>query len=111
MQDTLGELQLGILLKEGGTAAPADAAAGWGGDRVALLEGPDGKVAVVLDTAWDTTADADQFATAIVANASKLNAAGHSAKVLRPAPNRVVLISAESADTLGLVANTLGLAQ
>jgi predicted small lipoprotein YifL len=110
MQDTLGEFQLGTILKEGGATAPLDAAAGWGGDRVALLEGPDGKVAVVLDTAWDTAADADQFATAIDSTVAKLNAAGRSASVLRPSANQVVLISAESADTMGRVANVLGLA-
>ena len=30
-----------------------------------LVEGPAGEKAVVLDTAWDTEADADQFATAL----------------------------------------------
>jgi hypothetical protein len=110
MQDTLGELLLEIIVREGGAAEPGDAAKGWGGDRVALLEGPGGKVATVLDTAWDTTADADEFATAIEATAAKLNAAGQSASVLRPSGNRVVLLSAESADTLGRVANVLGLA-
>lgn len=110
MQDTVGELQLGIILKEGGATAPLDAAAGWGGDRVALLEGPDGKVAVVLDTAWDTTADADEFATALAATEAKLNAAGRSARVLRPSASRVVLVSAESADTMALVERALGVA-
>ena len=111
VQDTLGELQLGIILKEGGAAAPDDAAAGWGGDRIALLEGPDGKEAVVLDTAWDTAADADEYARALQATADKLNAAGRSASVLRPSQQRVVLVSGDSADTMGRVANVLGLAQ
>jgi hypothetical protein len=110
-QDTLGELQLGIILREGGATAPLDAAAGWGGDRIALLEGSDGKVVVVLDTAWDTSADADQFAAALDPMVAKLKGAGHSVSVLRPAEKRVVLISAESADTVGRVANVLGLAQ
>ena len=49
LQDTFGELQLGIWLREGGvpSAEATDAAAGWGGDRLAVIEGPDGAWAVV----------------------------------------------------------------
>jgi hypothetical protein len=110
MQDTFGELQLGIILKEGGASSPLDAAAGWGGDRVALLEGPDGKVAVVLDTAWDTAADADEFATALDSTMNRLVGAGRSAGVFRPGERRVVLVSSADADTFGHVLNVLGLA-
>jgi hypothetical protein len=65
-QDTLGELILRIWLREGGvTVADARvASAGWGGDRLALLRGPNGAIAVALLTAWDTAADADEFAAA-----------------------------------------------
>jgi hypothetical protein len=65
-QDTLGELQLRIWLEQGGvaTAQAATAAAGWGGDRLELLEGPSGADVVVVETAWDSPADADQFSTA-----------------------------------------------
>ena len=62
-QDTLGELILEIWLKQGGVA-PADAsaaAAGWGGDRLVILRGPDGAVGVGLVTTWDTPADAAAF--------------------------------------------------
>ncbi len=110
LQDTLGELLLGIILKDAGAAAPTDAAAGWGGDRVAVLEAPNGETAVVLDTAWDTDADAADFETAAGSLTAKLTAAGESASVLRPDPKRVVLISAESPATMGKVANVLGLA-
>ena len=41
-----------------------DAAAGWGGDRLAVVEGPDGAWAVAMQTAWDTEADAAAFETA-----------------------------------------------
>ncbi|HEY4751992.1 MAG TPA: hypothetical protein VIH37_01830, partial [Candidatus Limnocylindrales bacterium] len=51
MEDTLGELQLNILMRTGNAAAGTDPAAGWGGDRVALLEGPNGGRAAVVDTA------------------------------------------------------------
>jgi hypothetical protein len=110
-QDTFGELVLGILLRDAeGATATSDAAAGWGGDRVALVEGPDGQVAVVLDTAWDTNADAAEFEAALAPTITELTGLGRSVTVLRPAPDRVVLVSAESADTMGRVANVLGLA-
>ena len=41
---------------------------------------------------------------------TKLQAAGRSAAVLTPAPDRVVVISANDDDTLSRVANVLGLA-
>jgi len=111
IQDTMGEMQLEILLRAGGSSASKEAAAGWGGDRVALVQGPDGAVSVVLDTAWDTEADAAEFAAALVPLVETLKAAGRSAAVLLPEPGRVVLISGSSADVLGRVANVLGLAQ
>ena len=113
MQDTLGELQLGILLRDAGgvTASTATAAAaGWGGDRVALVEGPSGATGVVLDTAWDTTADATEFSAALADLAGRLKAAGRSAVVLNPAPDRVVLVTSESDATTSRLANVLGLA-
>jgi hypothetical protein len=65
-QDTLGELILRTWLREGGVsvANARAASAGWGGDRLALLRGPDGAIAVALLTVWDTVADADEFAAA-----------------------------------------------
>jgi hypothetical protein len=66
LEDTFGELQLGIWLKEAGVAAidATAAAAGWGGDRVAVVEGPGGAWATVMQTVWDTEADAAAFETA-----------------------------------------------
>jgi hypothetical protein len=110
LQDTFGELLLGIILKDAGAQNATDAAAGWGGDRVALVEGPKGETAVVLDTAWDTEADATAYETAVASLADKLKAQGESVTVLTPDPKRVVLISAESPETMGKVANVLGLA-
>jgi hypothetical protein len=110
LQDTFGELLLGIILKDAGAQDATDAAAGWGGDRVALVEGPTGETAVVLDTAWDTEADAAQFQAAAGSLADKLKTQGESVSVLTPDPKRVVLISAESPETMGRVANVLGLA-
>jgi len=111
LQDTMGEMQLEILLREGGATNSKAAAAGWGGDRVALVEGPDGAVGVVLDTAWDTETDAAEFQAALEQLVTKLQASGRSAAVLVPEPQRVVLVSGSSPDVLGRVANVLGLAQ
>ena len=68
--DTLGEFQIGSWLRArgvtgaGGAASGDTAAAGWGGDRYALIEGPNGAYALVLLTTWDTVNDAAEFATA-----------------------------------------------
>ena len=45
-----------IWLREPASASAAakDAAAGWGGDRIAVLEGPDEAWAIAWQTAWDT---------------------------------------------------------
>lgn len=62
-EDTWGEFQTGVWLREAGVTAEVanEAAVGWGGDRLAVLSGPDGAWAVVLDTVWDTDADAVAF--------------------------------------------------
>jgi hypothetical protein len=75
------------------------------------VEGPDGAVGVVLDTAWDTEADAVEFQASLEPLVAKLQAAGRSVAVLVPEPGRVVLVSGSSDDVLGRVANVLGLAQ
>ncbi len=110
LQDTFGEMLLGVLLRDGGASGADQAAAGWGGDRVALLEGPDGEAAVVIDTVWDTEADAAEFEAALGPTVDKLIGLERSPSVLRPASDRVVLVTATSLDTLALVVNTLGLA-
>ena len=111
LQDTLGEFQLRTLLSDAAQSADANTAAtGWGGDRVAWVTGPDGANAAVLDTHWDTDADAAEFAAALGDYVAKLEAAGRTASILTPAPNRVLVISASDADTLGKLANVLGAA-
>ncbi len=63
IQDTFGEFQLGLWLRESGTGASAAsaAAAGWGGDRLAVLDGPGEDWAVVMRSNWDTDEDATAF--------------------------------------------------
>ncbi len=65
-QDTLGELVLRIWLSLGRVprAEAIAAAAGWGGDRLVMLRGPNGAVAVGMITTWDTAADATEFQAA-----------------------------------------------
>jgi hypothetical protein len=65
-RDTLGEEYLRVWLGELGASQQAfAAAAGWGGDRLVLYEGPNGATQLVIVTAWDTATDADEFATAL----------------------------------------------
>ena len=77
-QDTLGELILRIWLREGDVpiAGARAASAGWGGDRVALLRGPDGALSVALLTVWDSAADADEFAASAQVAVAKLPGGG-----------------------------------
>jgi hypothetical protein len=109
-EDTFGELQIGIWLREGGvdpTTADA-AAAGWGGDRLAVLDGPADAWAVVIDTAWDTDADATAFATAAT---TALGKAGGEARVLPGVggKSRWVVVASDPS-VFKTVSNALGLA-
>lgn len=63
--DGLGRLELGILLETHAGAAGSAAATGWGGDRWALLRGPEGAQGLVLATAWDDAAARDRFVAAL----------------------------------------------
>jgi hypothetical protein len=109
-EDTFGELQMNIVFRTGNPAAGDDPAAGWGGDRVALVQGPNGGLAAIVDTVWDTTKAASNAADQLGQLAAKLKAEGKHTAMLQPSPDRVVLISADSDATLSLVAGVLGLA-
>ena len=111
LEDSFGEFQLSIWLRGNtaiGVGGANDAAAGWGGDRFAVLDGPDGSWSVVLRTAWDTPADAaafDKAATPVVdgltAPAALLPGAGGS--------ERWIVIGSDEA-ALNRLASALGLA-
>jgi hypothetical protein len=77
-RDTLGELVLRVWLREGGLEAADSraAAAGWGGDRLVLLRGPDGQLAVALLSEWDSVAEATEFAAAAHAAIAGLGLSG-----------------------------------
>lgn len=68
-QDTLGEKIMAIWLNPAGVGGVPQslanaAAAGWGGDRLVILRGPDGAIGIGMITTWDTAADAAEFTTA-----------------------------------------------
>ncbi len=71
----MGEYQTSIWLAAAGkqSQATADAAAaGWGGDRIAYVDGPADSDAVVWRTTWDSAAEADQFTAAAEASRASL---------------------------------------
>jgi len=111
LQDTFGEFQMQVWLKQN-TAIPAstavDAAAGWGGDRVAVVDGPNGSWGVALRTIWDTDADAVAFEAAATPIVERLPA---PAALLPGAggPERWVLIGSD-ATVLQRLGSVLGLA-
>jgi hypothetical protein len=61
---TMGEWMTGRLLAGGGGTGAKDAAAGWGGDRYALLARGDDR-ALLARWTWDSDRDADEFTAAL----------------------------------------------
>jgi hypothetical protein len=77
--NVLGEFQTAILLADGPDASTRQAqvaAAGWDGDRFAVLENEGKQLGLVWLTTWDSTKDAEEFAATF---------AGHRARKLAPA--------------------------
>ena len=71
-EDTLGELELSVYFAQGTGADQDDrAAAGWGGDRVALYTHPEHPPVVVLVTAWDDPGEAAEAHAAAAAIAAR----------------------------------------
>jgi hypothetical protein len=111
LEDTLGEEQLSIWLSDAGGGALAgapEAAAGWGGDRTAVLDGPNGATAVVIATEWDTAADATEFAAKARLVVGGLADPGDVLALVDG--TSVTVVIASSADLVGRVENVLGLA-
>lgn len=61
---TLGEFDLKELLTLNGASDPETAAAGWGGGSYGLYQNGDNALAM-MNTAWDTTKDANEFEDAL----------------------------------------------
>jgi hypothetical protein len=83
---TLGEMAIGVWVADGESAPAAipgfpvplpnaEAAAGWGGDRLVSLDGPAGAWAVTWQTTWDSEGDGDEFVTAAEAAMADLTGA------------------------------------
>ena len=108
MSDTMGEHQTAIWLGSGSVAAATDASAGWGGDRITYLSGPNGGWAIAWHTVWDTKEDAAEFD---VTAKTAVEKAGGPGQVLPGAggTTRWVVIGSDDA-ALQKVANVLGLA-
>jgi hypothetical protein len=118
---TLGEMQIGVWVADGKKALSlfpvlpaqlprADAAAGWGGDRLVSLDGPDGAWAIVWQTDWDSAADAREFREAArdamkdLPGAHAVSAAGVGGGLSSP----VLVLIADSEATLSSVEAVLG---
>ena len=99
LQDTFGELQIQDWLKVAGVSPPiaTAAAAGWGGDRLAVAKGPAGAWGIVIDTTWDTNADASEFADAATTAINKLP---DPARVSSPAGRTVTVLIASDQQAL-----------
>lgn len=101
-EDTWGEFQSGVWLRESGVAAAVanEAAAGWGGDRLAVLSGPDGAWAVVLDTVWDSDADASSF---LDAAQPAVNGLANPADIVADGDAGItIMVASDDAGLLGL---------
>ena len=108
LDDTFGEFQTGVWLRDADAANATEAAAGWGGDRVLVLDGPGDAWATVLATEWDTAADAAEFE----ASAGPVVEALDDPAELLPGgtdTGRWVVVASND-DVLEAVAGSLGLA-
>jgi hypothetical protein len=118
----MGEMQIGVWLADGqggsgaaGLQLPnAGAAAGWGGDRVASLDGPGDAWAVVWQTAWDSDGDGQEFASAAEAAMADLSGA-HTVvlggDVVGGLPAPVLVLIASDDATLAQLQQGLGLGE
>jgi hypothetical protein len=106
-EDTLGELQIrGWLTADGvdsGTASAA--AAGWTGDRLAILGGPSGQLALALVIRWSSPGDVNEFATAYRAITARLG--GPSSYDATRGDNSVSIVIAPTVELARILAGDL----
>lgn len=111
LTDRMGEFGLSVWLDEAGdmsTRDAATAAAGWGGDQVVLLDGPQQRWAVVMRTAWDTAQDAAEFESAVAPVVQGLDGSG--AVFIGAGGTERWIVLASNDQGLQRLANVLGLA-
>ena len=104
---TIGEVMIDIWLVElgAGQAEATAAAAGWGGDRLAVASGPDDRWAMAWRIAWDSAAEADEFA----ATHDGLQPGGDALGTLvRPSPTETLVLHGSSADVFAALVSALG---
>jgi hypothetical protein len=96
---TLGQAMIGFMLEYHGLgmAAAREAGRGWGGDRVAIAQGPDDAFAVAWRLAWDAEADAVEFAAAYRAILDRLP---FPADVVEQPDGSILVVHASSEDLL-----------
>jgi len=110
MTDTFGEMQFRVWLEQVGklpVGKAEAAAAGWGGDRLALVQNGS-KFGVAMITKWDTTADAAEFAAAAGPTLKLLPSA--TALIDPGGTSQVVLFIASDQATINALVGALGLA-
>jgi hypothetical protein len=101
LEDTWGEFQTRVWLTESGipTEEATAAAAGWGGDRLVVMNGPDEAWAVALETTWDSEAEAVEFRDAAEAAVATLDG---EAAVVGTGSDVVILIASDRDALLAL---------
>ncbi len=122
-KQTMGELRIAVWLADGqpgtqeGPKAPIDlpranAAAGWAGDRLVSLDGPDGTWAIVWQTSWDSPDDTAQFVEAASAAVADLPGAHAmiAADISTGISNPALALLTSDPNTLANVQAALGLA-
>ena len=121
-EQTMGEMQTHVWLADGKKARslfpalPAqlpnsEAAAGWGGDRLVSIDGPDGAWAVVWQTDWDSKVDQKEFRSTARKVMKDLPGA-HSATnadIAGGLSSPVLVLVADSDATLGTLEDALGI--
>ncbi len=91
---TMGEAMIHIWLADLGVAdrTAADAAMGWGGDRLVVATGLDDAWMLAWRIAWDAPAEADQFAAAYGA----ANPGGLASELVRASDTETLVVHASS---------------
>jgi hypothetical protein len=108
LTDSLGEFQLRIWLRDVGKMSETtatNAAAGWGGDRIVVANGPAGAWAFALVSRWDSAAEATEFAAAAKTAVGKL---ADDASMIGPDGDRVTVLVGSDQSSLSHLAAALG---
>jgi len=119
-RQTMGEMLIDVWVREGvipaatlpcfSPAVSDPAAAGWGGDRLVNLDGPDGSWAVYWATVWDSSTDAVEFlaaAEAAMADLSFSHEVGGASDPTDPNQPLIVVRVASDAATLAQLERVL----